>query len=51
MDEIVSQTEMRNILASFLFKGDDVFKKISVLSGGEKSRVLLAKLIISRPNF
>ena len=50
MDDIVSQTETRNVLASFLFKGDDVFKKISVLSGGEKSRVLLAKLIISKPN-
>lgn len=50
MEEKLSETEIRNALASFLFKGDDVYKKISVLSGGEKSRVLLTKLVLSRPN-
>ncbi len=45
------QTEVRNALASFLFTGEDVFKKISVLSGGEKSRVSMLKLIFSDANF
>ncbi len=43
--------ELRNILGCFLFTGDDVFKKIKVLSGGEKSRVALAKTLISEANF
>lgn len=43
--------EIRSALASFLFCGDDVYKKISVLSGGEKARVLLAKLMLSQTNF
>lgn len=47
----ISEEEARSFLASFLFKGDDVFKKISVLSGGEKSRLLLAKLILEENNF
>lgn len=46
-----SETELRNILGSFLFNGDEVFKKIKVLSGGEKSRVALAKTMISEANF
>ncbi len=43
--------ELRELLGSFLFKGDDVFKKIKVLSGGEKARVALAKTIIGKSNF
>lgn len=43
--------ELRNLLGCFLFTGDDVFKKIKVLSGGEKSRVALAKTLISQANF
>ncbi|MDX2190268.1 MAG: ABC-F family ATP-binding cassette domain-containing protein [Bacteroidota bacterium] len=45
------EIELRTILGCFLFKGDDVFKKIKVLSGGEKSRVALAKTLISESNF
>lgn len=44
-------TEIRNMLAAFLFTGDDVFKHISALSGGEKGRVSLAKLMLSESNF
>jgi ABC-type multidrug transport system ATPase subunit len=47
----LSEVQVRNTLASFLFKGEDVFKKISVLSGGEKSRVALVKLLLSGNNF
>ncbi len=47
----LSTTEIRNALASFLFTGDDVFKKISSLSGGEKCRINLLKLILSKSNF
>ncbi|HEY9045265.1 MAG TPA: ABC-F family ATP-binding cassette domain-containing protein [Ohtaekwangia sp.] len=43
--------ELRNVLGCFLFTDDDVFKKIKVLSGGEKSRVALAKTLISEANF
>ncbi|EON76076.1 Glutathione-regulated potassium-efflux system ATP-binding protein [Lunatimonas lonarensis] len=46
-----SETELRNVLGCFLFTNDDVFKKIKVLSGGEKSRVALAKTMISEANF
>ena len=48
--EKLTQTEVRNALAAYLFKGDDVFKPISVLSGGEKSRVALLKLLLSGAN-
>ena len=44
-------TEIRNVLAAFLFTGDDVFKLIGDLSGGEKGRVSLAKLMLSNANF
>jgi ATP-binding cassette subfamily F protein 3 len=46
-----TEQELRSLLGCFLFSGDDVFKKIKVLSGGEKARVALAKTIISRANF
>jgi ATP-binding cassette subfamily F protein 3 len=47
----MNNTDIRNTLASFLFTGDDVFKKISSLSGGEKGRLSLAKLMLSKANF
>lgn len=47
----LSNTEIRNTLAAFLFTGEDVFKKISALSGGERGRVSLAKLMLSEANF
>ncbi|POY36128.1 ABC transporter ATP-binding protein [Solitalea longa] len=46
-----TDTELRSLLGCFLFTGDDVFKKIKVLSGGEKSRVALAKTLTSDANF
>jgi ATP-binding cassette subfamily F protein 3 len=46
-----TETELRNVLGCFLFSSEDVFKKIKVLSGGEKSRVALAKTLISEANF
>jgi len=45
-----SEQNLRNILGSFLFKGDDIYKTISVLSGGEKARIALAKLLIQSNN-
>ena len=47
----LSNTEIRSCLAAFLFTGDDVFKRISDLSGGERGRVSLAKLMLSEANF
>lgn len=47
----LNNTQIRNVLAAFLFTGDDVLKKISSLSGGEKGRVSLAKLMLSEANF
>lgn len=43
--------QLRSLLGSFLFSGDDVFKKIGVLSGGEKSRVALCKILLTKSNF
>lgn len=57
MDEIwdlhpqMTQTEVRSALAVFLFKGEDVFKPVGALSGGERARVLLLKLMLSKANF
>lgn len=47
----MTNTEIRNVLAAFLFTGDDVFKKIESLSGGERGRISLAKLMLSKANF
>ncbi|MCL2421761.1 MAG: ATP-binding cassette domain-containing protein [Defluviitaleaceae bacterium] len=47
----LTQTEIRNVLAAFLFTGDDVFKLISQLSGGERGRVALAKIMLGGANF
>ncbi len=47
----MTQTEVRNALAVFLFKGEDVFKPVGALSGGERARILLLKLMLSRANF
>ena len=47
----LTNTTIRNMLASFLFTGEDVFKPISALSGGEKGRVALAKIMLSKANF
>ena len=46
-----TEMELRNMLGCFLFGGDDIFKKIKVLSGGEKARVSLAKTLVSEANF
>ena len=47
----LKNTEIRNVLAAFVFAGDDVFKTVSELSGGEKGRVSLAKIMLSNANF
>jgi ATP-binding cassette subfamily F protein 3 len=46
-----NQTQLRTLLGCFLFSGDDAYKRISVLSGGEKSRVALAKILLQKSNF
>lgn len=47
----MTQTEIRNALAAFLFRGDEVFQKIETLSGGERARIALLKLMLGRFNF
>lgn len=47
----LNNTQIRNVLAAFLFTGEDVFKRISDLSGGERGRVSLAKLVLPNANF
>ena len=47
----ITQTQLRGVLASFMFRGDDIEKKVAVLSGGERARLTLAKLILSKTNF
>lgn len=47
----LNNTQIRNVLAAFLFTGENVFKRISDLSGGERGRVSLAKLVLSNANF
>lgn len=47
----LTQTEIRNMLGSLLFEDEDVFKKISTLSGGERARIAILKLILSKANF
>jgi ATP-binding cassette subfamily F protein 3 len=51
VNEKLTQTEIRNALAMFLFKGEDVLKTVGNLSGGEKSRISLIKLMLSESNF
>ena len=46
----ITQTQLRSVLASFMFRGDDIEKKVAVLSGGERARLTLAKLILSKTN-
>ena len=47
----LTQTSIRNMLGSFLFEGEEVFKQISTLSGGERARIAILKLILSNANF
>lgn len=51
VDPEKTQSQIRKLLGCFLFHGDDVFKKISVLSGGEKSRLVLLKILLKKSNF
>ena len=50
-DPTMTETQVRSALAVFLFRGDDVFKPVAALSGGERARLLLLKLMLSQANF
>ena len=47
----MNETDIRSALAMFLFRGEDVFKKVSSLSGGERAKISLLKIMLSKPNF
>lgn len=47
----MTETEIRSALAMFLFRGEDVYKKVSLLSGGERAKISLLKIMLSKPNF
>ncbi len=47
----LTQSQLRGLLGAFLFEGDDVLKRTTVLSGGEKARLVLCKILLQRPNF
>ena len=51
MYRFMTETEIRSALAMFLFCGDDVYKKVSLLSGGERAKISLLKIMLSKPNF
>lgn len=51
MYRFMTETEIRNALAMFLFTGDDVYKEVSLLSGGERAKISLLKIMLSKPNF
>ncbi len=51
MYRFMTETEIRTALAMFLFRGDDVYKKVSLLSGGERAKISLLKIMLAKPNF
>lgn len=51
MYRFMTETEIRSALAMFLFRGNDVYKKVSLLSGGERAKISLLKIMLSKPNF
>lgn len=51
MYRFMTETEIRSALAMFLFRGEDVYKKVSLLSGGERAKISLLKIMLSKPNF
>lgn len=51
MYPFMTETEIRSALAMFLFRGEDVFKKVSLLSGGERAKISLLKIMLAKPNF